>query len=197
MFCLGDWGEWWPKDGDNTVPQLVPPIWWSILYINIHPEHKLGCPFSNPWVVRLRASHMGSISPLPPQRACCVPRHSGHHAISMETNWPGPFRGKGTLLILGPSALYILQDFPQMSVHLTFKMVFQTLHHRKTLCKSHLEWIYVIEKPLSPWSLDNGNKERLRKNTTWAGLYMGRGVSTLGKSLLSFNLISTSHHLRR
>ena len=48
----------------------------------------------------------------------------------------------------------------------------------------------------SPSSMDNENKERV-KNTTSTAFYMGRGFSSQGKYLVSFDLISLSVHLRR
>ena len=35
----------------------------------------------------------------------------GHHPTAMATSWPGPFRGKATLPIQGPPALYIIMAF--------------------------------------------------------------------------------------
>ena len=47
-----------------------------------------------------------------------------------------------------------------------------------------------------PNSQDTENKERVRKNTIWEALYVGRGFSSHGKCLLSFNLIHSSCHFR-
>ena len=77
-------------------------------------------------------------------------------------------------------------------------VIFQTLHHMKTLKKNHIwkenTW---FKKTHSPKSLDDENKERVRKNTIWAVPHMGRGFSAQGKYLMSFNLIPTTCHLKR
>ena len=53
-----------------------------------------------------------------------------------------------------------------------------------------------MKKTHLPKSLDNKNKGRLRKNTIWESLYMGRGFSTQGNYLMSFNLTPTSCQFR-
>ena len=54
-----------------------------------------------------------------------------------------------------------------------------------------------VKKTHFPPSLYKENKERVRKNTTWAALYMGRGFLAHGKCLLPFTLISTTPLLRK
>ena len=46
---------------------------------------------------------------------------------------------------------------------------------RTQYIKPHLEWKYLIEKDPLPSRLDNDNKERLWKNTTYEELHMARG----------------------
>ena len=153
------------------------------LYQNQHTwEISSGCPLSNPWFVRVTASSMGPILPL-----------SSH----ME-----PFLSQGSMGIMllpwKPAGLDHLEGRQICSfwAHLSLQndgispnvcgtsksiWVFKYCILGRHSVKFHLEWKYVIEKTHSPWSQDNENKDRLRKNTSWAGLYMGRGISTQGK----------------
>ena len=90
--------------------QMVPPIWCIILYIsiNITPEKTdQGAIIQHSRCVGESFWHGAHQAPLS-QAGCCVTRLDWHKSISVATSWPGPFRGKVTLPILGPSAVYIM-----------------------------------------------------------------------------------------
>ena len=101
------------KFGDNTVHQIVPPIWWIILYISIHifPEQPLGVPKAKLQFCGGEIFPYGDLhAPLLSQKGICFTRLNVHHAIAVASSWPGSFIGKTTPHTLGPPAPYIMMD---------------------------------------------------------------------------------------
>ena len=104
------------NDGDSTVGQIVPPIWWIIIYIsiNIPAEQQLRVPIIQPSGCDGDSfPHEAHHTPLHSQRGCCVTRFNECHAIALATRGVGPFRRKATLPTLGPPDLYIMMALSQ------------------------------------------------------------------------------------
>lgn len=98
-----------------------------------------GCLSSNPWGVSVSASHMGPIMPLSSHRVFCVTRLDGHHSIALAIRGPGLFKGKATLPILGPTALYMMIALSPNMCGTSGSMRF---------CKHFIPWIHSIKSHL-------------------------------------------------
>ena len=133
------------KNKDNTVGQIVPPIWWIILYISINiTQGPIDQSSKCEGEIFPHGAHR---DPLISQRGCCVTRLDVCYAITIKTSWPGPFRGKATpptfSLHIGGSSRNMCG--PSGSPWF-FKHCMPGIHS----IKYNLERKYVIEKDTLP-----------------------------------------------
>ena len=147
--CVPQWidesGGQEAKFGDNTVNQIVPPIWWIILYISINiTQGPIDQSSKCEGEIFPHGAHR---DPLISQRGCCVTRLDVCYAITIKTSWPGPFRGKATpptfSLHIGGSSRNMCG--PSGSPWF-FKHCMPGIHS----IKYNLERKYVIEKDTLP-----------------------------------------------
>jgi len=173
---------------------------WSLTWIkNSYLSHSLSLSLSLSLQIQLPRDLLGKIEEkiswcehesFPPaiqhvpyisQSGCWAARLEGHPVIAMETTWPGAFRGMETPPTLGPPSLYIIMVLflymcGSSGPRIYFKTFIPEQHSITLIWKEYM----LVRKTHFPNRLDNENKERVRKNTTWEDLYMVRGFLAQG-----------------